>query len=133
LFSFAFGCSREKPSSAVDFQKKKECAGRAETYLHRERQIDIPANGINASVRNERYTYSNALNTCLLYFEVAEVDAGTSYNIIDTLTNKKLYYHVRYNDSSTQESFDTLCKRSDGCLGENEFQVKRTELFPDAD
>ena len=129
LLSFIFGCSRAKSPSAVDFQKKKECADRAQTYLHRERKIDVPTNGINASVKNEQYTYSSALNTCLLYFEAVEVDAGTSYNIVDTLANKTIYYHVSYNNPSIQQSFDTLCKASDGCLGENEFQKKRAELF----
>ncbi len=77
LMSLTFGCSREKSQSAGDFQKKKECADRAEAYLRHERNIDVPANGINASVKNEQYAYSSALNTCLLYFEAVEVDAGT--------------------------------------------------------
>ena len=129
LMSLTFGCSREKSQSAGDFQKKKECADRAEAYLRHERNIDVPANGINASVKNEQYAYSSALNTCLLYFEAVEVDAGTSYNIVDTLANKTIYYRVRYNNPSTQRDFDTLCKASDGCLGENEFQKKHAELF----
>jgi len=67
----SFGCSRENPETATKFKNKKDCAERAEAYLRRERTIDTPSNGINGSVRNEQYTYSNSLNTCLLYFEVA--------------------------------------------------------------
>jgi len=127
----SFGCSRENPETAAKFKNKKDCAERAEAYLRRERTIDTPSNGINGSVRNEQYTYSNSLNACLLYFEVAEVGAGASYNIVDTLTNKNIYYHISYSDPSAQRSFDTLCKSSDGCLDRNEFEKKRAELFPD--
>ena len=125
----SFACSRENPAASSNFMNKKECAERAEAYLRRERKIDVPSNGINASVPNERYVYSAALDTCLLYFEVTEIDAGTSSNIIDTLTNKRLYYHVNYSDPSMQRDFDTLCKTSDGCLSENEFRRKHAELF----
>ena len=133
LMPLLFGCSRSSPSNAADLQAKRDCADRAEAYLKRERSIDVPANGINALVRTEQYKFSRALNTCLLYFEVVEFDAGTSYNIVDTLTSKKLYYHVSYRDADTQRNFDAGCKPSEGCLGRDEFQKKRAELFDGAD
>jgi hypothetical protein len=133
LLLFASGCSRPKPSTAIDFQKKKECAERSEAYLKRERSIDTPPNGINAFVRNEQYRYSRSLNTCLLYFEVVDFDAGTTYCIVDTLEGKKMYYHVTYKDPATQRSFDELCKPSEGCLNQNDFEKKRTELFNGSD
>src|SRR5207247_2087734 len=73
LLWLLFGCSRQSPSMAVDFQTKKECAERAEAYLRRERSIDTPANGINAFIKNEQYKYGRSLNTCLLYFEEVEI------------------------------------------------------------
>jgi hypothetical protein len=127
----SFGCSRENPETAANSKNKKECAERAQAYLRHERIIDTPSNGINGSVRNEQYTYSNSLNTCLLYFEVAEVGAGASYNIVDTLANKNIYYQVSYSDPSEQQKFDTLCKRSEVCLDRNEFEKKRAELLAD--
>ncbi len=133
LMPLLFGCSRPSPSNAADLQAKRDCANRAEAYLKRERSIDVPANGINAFVRSEQYKFSRSLNTCLLYFEVVEFDAGTTYNIVDTLKSKKLYYHVSYKDADTQRNFDALCKPSDGCLGQDEFQKKRAELFDGAD
>jgi hypothetical protein len=133
LIPLLFGCSRSSPSDAADLQAKRDCADRAEAYLKRERDIDVPANGINGSVRSEQYKFSRSLNTCLLYFEVVEFEAGTTYNIVDTLTSKKLYYHVSYKDADTQRNFDAVCKPSDGCLGQDEFQKKRAELFDGAD
>jgi hypothetical protein len=56
---------------------------------------------------------------------------GTTYNIVDTLTGKTLYYHVSYRDQATQRSFDALCRPSEGCLGADEFQKRRAELFGD--
>ncbi len=133
LMPLLFGCSRPWPSNAADLQAKRDCADRAEAYLQRERSTDVPANGINAFVRSEQYKFSRSLNTCLLYFEVVEFDAGTTYNIVDTLTSKKLYYHVSYKDADTQRNFDALCKPTEGCLSQDEFQKKRAELFDGAD
>jgi len=118
---------------AVEFQTKKECAERAEAYLRRERSIDTPANGINAFIKNEQYKYGRSLNTCLLYFEEVEIDSGTTYNIIDTLTSRKIYYYVSLKDPSAQQSFDALCKSSEGCLSQADFKKKRAELFDGSD
>ena len=133
LLLFVFGCSRPRLSTAVDFQTKKECAERAEAYLRRERSIDTPSNGINAFVRNEQYKYSRSLNTCLLYFEVVEFEAGATYNIIDTLRSKKIYYHVSDKDPATQRIFDAYCKPSEGCLNQDDFEKRRAELFDGSD
>lgn len=133
LMPFLFGCSRSSSSSADDLQTKRACADRAEAYLKRERSIDVAANGINAFVRSEQYKFSRSLNTCLLYFEVVEFDTGIAYNIVDTLTGKKLYYHISYKNADTQRTFDTLCKPGDGCLSRDEFEKKRAELFDGTD
>ena len=114
---------------AVPFSTKKVCADRAEAFLQHERSIDVPANGINAIVKNEQFVYNKALDTCLVYFEVTEFSVGTTYNIVDTLTNKKLYLHLSYLDRTMQPSWDGLCKASDGCLSEDDFRKKRVELF----
>jgi hypothetical protein len=119
----------DSPTVQVDFATKNKCADRAERFLARERNIDVPENGINAVVRNEQFTYNRSLNTCLVYFEVAEVGAGTTYNIVDTLTNWRLYHHVSHVDQGTQRWWDEACKAADGCLGADDLQKKRVELF----
>ncbi len=60
---------------------------------------------------------------------MAEPGAGTTYNIVDTLTNRRLYHSARYLDRGTQESWDKACKPEEGCLSEGGLQQKRTELF----
>lgn len=124
LFYFS-SLSQKGNVSNVSFDNKEKCAGQAQAFLQHERQIDSPA-----GVLNEQYTYNSSLNTCLVYFEVVERGAGITYNIIDLLTNKKLYTYVEYEDSSTQKIWDENCKISDGCfVNKNDFLSKFNELF----
>lgn len=129
LFYFS-SLSQKGNVNNVSFNNKEKCAGQAQVFLQHEKQIDSPENGINASVLNEQYVYNSSLNTCLVYFEVVEVGAGTTYNIIDLLTNKKIYTYVEYRDSSTQRFWNESCKVSDGCFtNKDDFMVKFNELF----
>jgi hypothetical protein len=114
---------------AIDFASKSKCADRGDIFLRRERSIDVPSNGINAIVKNEQYTYSPKLDTCLAYFEVTEFDAGTTYNISDTLTNKRLFFHIIWSDQKQRTLWESQCKSGDGCLSDDEFRKKRAELF----
>jgi hypothetical protein len=110
---------------AAEFATKNKCADRADAFLRLERSKD-PS---DAFIRGEEFTYSRPLNTCLLYFEVAELGAGTTYNIVDTLTNRRLYHSVRYLDRGAQELWDKACKPEDGCLSEGSLQKRHAELF----
>ncbi|MFI5398622.1 MAG: hypothetical protein ACHQ9S_24095 [Candidatus Binatia bacterium] len=132
----ALGACRDGDASSgsdlpvqVDFSTKDKCADRGEKFLAHERSIDVPQNGIDAVVRNEEFTYNRSLNTCLVYFEVVEAGAGTTYNIVDTLRNKRLYHHVTYRDQSTQRWWDESCKAAEGCLNADGLERKRIELF----
>lgn len=122
--------SQQKNINNDAFDNKEKCASKAQTFLQHEKQIDSPENGINANILNEQYAYNSALNTCLVYFEVVEVGAGTTYNIIDLLTNKKIYTYIEYEDQNTQKLWNESCKVSDGCfVNKNDFTVKFNELF----
>lgn len=110
---------------AVEFAAKNECADRAEAFLELERSRDPPG----AFIRSPERTYSVPLNTCLLYFEVVEPGAGTSYNIVDTLTNRVLYHSLLYQDRGTQELWDKACKSEEGCLSSDDLQKTRGALF----
>jgi hypothetical protein len=122
--------SQTKNSNDTAFNNKENCASKAQAFLQHEKQIDSPENGINANVLNEQYTYNSALNTCLVYFEVAEIGSGTTYSIIDLLTNKKLYSYIEYRDQSMQKVWNDNCKIADGCfVNKNDFTAKFNELF----
>lgn len=123
------GQSASEATPRVAFATKVECADRAAAYLRHEREIDSPQNGINAFIRSEQFTFNRSLNTCLVYFEVVEAGAGISYTIVDTLTNRRLYYHVSSRDRDTQRMFDETCKTDKTCLSESDLQNKRVELF----
>jgi hypothetical protein len=44
-------------------------------------------------------------------------------------TPHKLYHHVRHADLDTQRWWDEACKAADGCLGLDDLEKKRAELF----
>jgi hypothetical protein len=111
------------------FRRKERVRRPGQRVLRHERDINVQANGIIAVVKNEQFTYSRALDTCLVHFEVTEFGVGTSYNIVDTLTTEKLFVHLRYIDQGMQASWEQLCKVGNECLGEEEFRKKRLELF----
>jgi hypothetical protein len=126
LVVFIFYQNSKKESVNIGFSEKEKCANLAKDFLQHEKEVDSFAN-----VLNEKYTFNSSLNTCLVYFEVAETGAGTAYNIIDLLTNKKLYTHIDYVDSSLQKNWDENCKSlNEGCvINKDDFVNKQKELF----
>ena len=125
-----FSLTSQKENTNVSFDNKEKCAQQAQAYLQNERQADSPQNGVNANVLNEQYIFSTSLDTCLVYFEVSEVDAGTTYNIVDLLTNRKIYVHIEEMDQNSQKFWDENCKVSDGCfVNKVDFMAKFNELF----
>jgi hypothetical protein len=113
-----------KPQGTATFAAKMKCTERGEAFLKRERAVDVPS-----IVKNEQFTYNQSLDTCLAYFEVYELGAGTTYNIVDTLSNKTIYFHTAWERQAKSASWDSLCKVSDGCLSDDALRKKRTELF----
>jgi hypothetical protein len=110
---------------ARDFDAKNRCVDRGQAYLAHERSVY----GADVDVGNEQFTFNKSLNTCPVYFEVIEPKVGISSNIVDTLSNRKLYYHVSFHDQKMQHTNDELCKPEDGCLSLNGLLKKRDELF----
>jgi len=122
---FLSGCNLNNSNEVNNFDLKNRCATQAQSFLQNER-----ANDITVNVINDQFAYNSTLNTCLVYFEVVEQGAGTTYNIFDLLTNKKLYTHVEYLDSNTQKWWDESCKESNGCFVKKEdFTAKFNNLF----
>jgi hypothetical protein len=107
----------------ADFAAKAQCADRGAAYLKHEKGEDY-----FADVKAEQFTYNKSLNTCLIYFEVFD-PSGISYNIADTLTNRRLYQHVSFFNPATQQTADEHCKSDKTCLSEADLQKKRVELF----
>jgi hypothetical protein len=128
LSLFLTGCSADKASTQNDtFANKEKCAVQAQSFLKSEKEKDQIS---GAAVLSEQYTYNQSLNTCLLYFEVVEQGAGTTYNIIDLLTNKNIFKHITYRDQSMHKYWNENCKESDGCYVKKEsFDTKFNSLF----
>ncbi len=119
----------------VGYDNKEKCAEQAQAYMQNIREINSESENIDGSLinaLNDQYTYNSSLNTCLVYFEVAESGAGTTYNIVDLLTNQTIYTHLRYQSqhARAQELWDENCNVNDGCfVDRNDFIDKFNELF----
>jgi hypothetical protein len=119
----------------IVFDIEADCAEIAQSCIQQREEVNHEGDEIYGSltnVLNERYAYNFSLNTCLVYFEVAVSDVGTTYNIVDAVNNDTIYKHLRYQPEhqDLQELWNTNCKKESGCIiDKSEFDLLVGELF----
>ncbi len=108
------------------FELKVECSRQAQEYIEQKIIRNYPS-----ILHSERFIYSEKLNTCLVYFEIREKGVGTTYNIMDTLKDEKIYYYIKWDDYKKQEDYlNEHCSIVEGCFkDEKDFDKKLEELF----